>query len=104
MIDEDVVKSGLAYMEQCRAQKATPTLRGLVGHIDTHKRIVVTLDEINEILRSSPSLTVQRIDGRVQFSPEGFDRQITTDDLDRAFADCQADFEARRRRRRSELR
>jgi hypothetical protein len=93
----------LAYLDQCRAQNAEPTLCGLVGYIDAHNRIVVTLDEISEILRQSPSLLVGRAEGRVRFSPSGTDRRITSEDLDRAFADHAAEVDTLRRRRRAEM-
>ncbi|HTW48930.1 MAG TPA: hypothetical protein VMD92_13340 [Acidobacteriaceae bacterium] len=101
MIDESVLRSGLAYLDECRTLQAEPTLRGLVGHIDTHSRIVVTVEEINEVLRRSPSLRLQRVNGRVHFAPEGLDGRINCEDLERAFIDCDAEFEAKRRRRRA---
>jgi hypothetical protein len=104
MVDERVVMSGLSYLEQCCTEKTEPTLRGMVGVIDRQSRIVPTVEEINEILRRSPSIQVQRINGRVHFSPQGLDRRITSEDLERAFADHDLEVQAARHRRRAALR
>jgi hypothetical protein len=104
MVDERVVMSGLAYLEQCRTQPAEPTLRGMVGYIDTHNRIIVTVEEINDVLRRNASHMVQRINGRVHFMPEGQERRITSEDLERAFADHDLEVDAARHRRRAEMR
>jgi hypothetical protein len=104
MVDERVVRSGLVYLDESRQQNTEPTLRGMVGYIDTHNRIIPTVDEINEVLRRSQSLQVERINGRVQFSSEGADRRITSEDLERAFADHDAEVQAARHRRRAGLR
>jgi hypothetical protein len=103
MVDERVVMSGLAYLEQCRTENTYPTLCGMVGAIDRRHRIISTTEEINEVLRRSPSLQVQRINGRVHFSPQGLDRRITSEDLERAFADYDLEVDADRRKRRAEL-
>jgi hypothetical protein len=104
MVDERVVMSGLAYLDECRRQQAEPTLRGMVGVIDRQSRIVPTVEEINEVLRRNASLMVQRINGRVHFVPEGRDPRITSEDLERAFADHDIEVVAARHRRRAGLR
>jgi hypothetical protein len=50
LFDAGATTSAVEYMDQCLKHTAPATLVGMLGYVDYHRRVVPTLEEINEAL------------------------------------------------------
>lgn len=98
MIDDFAIKFAIEYLNKQFANGETADLVGMFNHVDYFGRVVMVLDEVNEALRRTPSVYVQRIDGRIVFNQSKGDREITDEDLNRNVQMYQEWFEAQRKR------
>lgn len=83
MIDEYAVKFATEYLDRQFASGEPADLVGMLNHVDFFDRVVMVLDEVNEVLKQRPSVYVQQSNGRVIFNQSSGDREITDEDLHR---------------------
>ena len=83
MIDEFAVKLAIEYLDRNFAKGAPADLVGMLDHVDYYDRVVMVMEEVQEVLKQRPSVYVQRVDGRVIFTQSSGHREITEEDLER---------------------
>ena len=83
MIDAYAVKLAIEYLDLRFKNNQPADLPEMLDHVDYYDRVVMALDEVNEVLRQRPSVYVQRVGGRVFFNQSSGDREITEADLER---------------------
>jgi hypothetical protein len=81
VIDDYAVKLATEYLDHSLGKEKPATLVDMLGYVDAHDKVVLTLEEVNEALKQRPSAHLQRVDGRVIFNQSSGDREITEDDL-----------------------
>lgn len=83
MIDEFAVKLAIEYLDWSFAKGKPADLVGMLNHVDYYDRVVMVREEVQEALNQRPSVSVQRVEGRVTFTQSSGDREITEEDLER---------------------
>lgn len=83
MIDEFAVKLAVEYLDRNFAHGTPADLVGMLDHVDYYDRVVMVLEEVQEVLKQRPCVYVQRVDGRVIFIQSCGDREITEEDFER---------------------
>jgi hypothetical protein len=81
MVDESAVKLAIEYLDRKLAKGEPADLVGMLNHVDYFDRVVMMRDEVQEVLNQRPSVYVQRVDGRVNFTQSSGDREITEEDM-----------------------
>lgn len=81
MIDDYAVKLATEYLDHFLGKEKPATLVDMLGYVDAHEKVVLTLEEVNAALTQRPSAHLKRVDGKVIFNQSSGDREITEDDL-----------------------
>ena len=81
MIDDYAVKLATEYLDHFLGGEKPATLVDMLGYVDAHDKVVLTLEEVNEALKQRPSAHLHRVNGRIIFTQSSGDREITEDDL-----------------------
>ena len=81
MIDANVVKLAVEYLDECKETKVVATLVGMHWHIDGANKTLPLTTEINEALKQRPHVRVQRTNGVVIFGQAGEERVVTNEDM-----------------------
>ena len=97
MIDANVVRLAVEYLDSCLAAGTEATLVGMHWHIDGRNKTPPLLDEVNEALRQRPKLLVTRHSGGIVFSLSGVDTGVTSDEMKRADRQYRKEFSAKLR-------
>ena len=95
MIDPNVVRLAVEYLDSCLAAGTEATLVGMHWHIDGRNKTLPLLEEVNEALRQRPRLLVARHSGRIMFSLGGVDTAVTGDDMKHADKQYRKEFSAK---------
>ena len=94
-MDERAVQLAVEYLEQQFARGEPADLPGMLMHVDAYERVVMVREEIDEMLRRSPSVCVtQSPSGRIIFTQSSGDREISDEDLARNIQMYRDDFAA----------
>ena len=83
MIDEFAVKFAIEYLDRSFANGEQADLVGMLNHVDYFERVVMDREEVLQALKQSPSVSIQRVDGRIIFNQSSGDQEITEEDLQR---------------------
>ncbi len=94
MIDPNVVRLAVEYLDQCKTNNTQATLVGMHWHIDASNKTLPLLDEVNEALTHRPSIHVQRTNGLVIFGSDGTERAVSNEDMKRADKQYRKEFSA----------
>jgi len=81
-MDNYAVKLATEYLDHFLGKEKPATLVDMLGYVDAHDKVVLTLEEVNAALEQRPSTRLTRVDGRVFFNQSSGDSKITEDDLD----------------------
>lgn len=81
MIDANVIRFAVEYLDKCSAENTPATLVGMHWFIDGRNKTLPLLAEVNEALQQRPSARVERVDGSVVFGPFGTDRAVSCEDM-----------------------
>jgi hypothetical protein len=81
VIDTNVVRLAVEYLDECKFKGAPATLVGMHWRIDSANKTLPLTDEVNEAIKQRPHLRIQRINGLVVFVPEGKDRTVTGEEM-----------------------
>jgi hypothetical protein len=92
---DHIIKLGTEYLDYHFSRGETPTLVGMLNHIDYYERNVANLDEVNEILNQRPAVFFERTDKEIVFNSTGGERTLTVEDLNQGIVDYQNDFDRR---------
>ena len=91
MIDPNVVKLAVEYLDDCVARESAATLVGLHWYIDGRNKTLPLTEEVNAALSERPLLGAELIEGRVVFTLKGKDR-VTNEDMHRADKQYRLEF------------
>lgn len=98
MIYEDVIDLAVKYLEERFAEGKRADLPGMLMYVDAYDHILMERDEVNAVLQRSPSVAVERVDGRIVFTQSAGDREISERDMRRSVAMYHEEFAAMARR------
>ena len=102
MVDSNVVRLAVEYLDSCLSTGAQATLVGMHWHIDGRNKTLPLLDEVNEALRQRPSLLATRHKDGIMFSPSGVATAVTSDDMKVADRQYRTEFSAKLRELRGD--
>jgi hypothetical protein len=94
MIDPNVVKLAVEYLDQCCGENTPATLVGMHWFIDGRNKTLPLLEEINEALHQRPSVCVERTNGVVFFVTSGTEHVVTKEDMKLADRGYRKEFTA----------
>lgn len=100
VFDAGATTSAVEYLDQCLKHAAPATLVGMLGYVDYHRRVVPTLEEINEALGQRAAIRAHRENRSVLFVQEGPVRTITEEDLNHAYSEYRRTFTEGSRKRK----
>jgi hypothetical protein len=83
MIDEFAVKFAIEYLDRSFANGEQADLVGMLNHVDYFERAVMDREEVLQALKQRPSVSIQRVDGRIIFDQSSGDQEITEEELQR---------------------
>ena len=95
MIDEHILESALNYLDICAANNDQPSLVGMWEFVDYYQRAHLPAAAVNAALKLRPSLFVHRFDGRVLFSGDDGEREVTDEDIQKNWEIYNAEFWAK---------
>jgi len=81
MLNANVVRLAVEYLDQCNAAAEPPTLVGMHWFIDAQHKTLPVDEEVNEALRQRPNLRVIRTPEGVVFGPSGSDTAVSPEDM-----------------------
>jgi len=102
MVDPNVVRLAVEYLDSCLSAGAEATLVGMHWHIDGRNKTLPLLDEVNEALRQRPELRVTHHNGGIVFSLSGVATAVTSDDMKLADKLYRREFSAKLRELRGD--
>lgn len=92
MIDEHAVQFALKYLDECRESGEQAHLVMMLEYVDYYDRMILNVDEANEVLKRRPDAFFTREEGRILFNWTAGERELNKDDLIRNIAMYEADF------------
>ena len=90
-----MARLALRYLDEQLASNKPATLVEMLECIDYYDRLIATADEINAALAEPPGVYVERMEELVELSTSGEDRLVTEEDVNRAFAAYNKEFQVR---------
>jgi len=97
MIDPQIVKLAVEYLDDCVVRKTAATLVGMHWYIDGRNKTLPLTEEVNAALCKRPALGAERVGRRVVFTHAGKDF-VTNEDMRRADKRYRREFEQKLRK------
>ncbi|HEX7031022.1 MAG TPA: hypothetical protein VF254_10515 [Gammaproteobacteria bacterium] len=94
MIDPEIVRLALEYLDYCEAEGCRATLVGMHWYIDARHRTLPLIEEVNEALRRRENVFVRRETGLVVFASSGTERAVNGEDMKASDARYRKEFAA----------
>jgi hypothetical protein len=95
MVEQTAVNLALKYLDECSLKGKQASLVGMLEYVDYYERVVLVLDEVNEVLTQRPSLCFDSVDGQILFKTGLGRHEMTSEELMRGVQAYHGDFWAR---------